>query len=50
MFGLPKPPGDEARDRIELVYPISVDKAQGSQFARIAMVVSKSQNLDHASL
>jgi exodeoxyribonuclease V alpha subunit len=43
-------PGDEARDRIELAYAISVHKAQGSQFARVAVVVVKSPNLDHALL
>lgn len=41
---------DDARDRIELAYAISVHKAQGSQFARVAVLVSKSQNLDHALL
>jgi exodeoxyribonuclease V alpha subunit len=43
-------PADEARDRIELAYAISVHKAQGSQFARVAVVVGKSRNLDHALL
>jgi len=41
---------DEARDRIELAYAISVHKAQGSQFARVAVAVGKSQLLDHALL
>ncbi|WP_431276452.1 AAA family ATPase [Variovorax ureilyticus] len=37
-----------ARDRIEHAYAISVHKAQGSQFKRIAVVISRSRLLDHA--
>lgn len=39
---------NEVRDKIELAYAISVHKAQGSQFKRIAVVVGKSRVLDHA--
>lgn len=34
--------------RIELAYAIGVHKAQGSQFKRVAIAVSKSRLLDHA--
>lgn len=43
-------PRDDVRERIELAYAISVHKAQGSQFARVAVVVGKSLLLDHALL
>ena len=39
---------DEVRDRIDLAYAISVHKAQGSQFAKVAVVIAKSPLLDHA--
>ena len=38
----------ELVDRIDLAYAISVHKAQGSQFKRVAVVVGKSRLLDHA--
>jgi len=34
--------------RVELAYAVSVHKAQGSQFRRVAFVIAKSQLLDHA--
>ena len=34
--------------RVELAYAISVHKAQGSQFKRVAIVIAKSRLLDHA--
>lgn len=37
-----------ARDRIAHAYAISVHKAQGSQFKRIAVVIGRSRLLDHA--
>jgi exodeoxyribonuclease V alpha subunit len=40
--------GAELLDRIDLAYAISVHKAQGSQFKRVAVVVGKSRLLDHA--
>jgi exodeoxyribonuclease V alpha subunit len=40
----------DVRDRIELAYAISVHKAQGSQFDRVAIVVGRSRLLDHALL
>lgn len=41
-------PAAEVADRLDLAYAISVHKAQGSQFRRIAVVVAKSRILDHA--
>ncbi|RRH81162.1 exonuclease V [Variovorax beijingensis] len=41
-------PLDDADERLELAYGISVHKAQGSQFERVAVVVSESRVLDHA--
>ncbi|EEG07332.1 AAA family ATPase [Pseudogulbenkiania ferrooxidans] len=41
-------PATEVRDRLELAYAISVHKAQGSQFRRVAVVITKSRILDHA--
>lgn len=38
----------EVADRLELAYAISVHKAQGSQFRRVAIVVTPSRILDHA--
>ena len=38
----------EVADRLELAYAISVHKAQGSQFRRVAVVVTPSRILDHA--
>jgi exodeoxyribonuclease V alpha subunit len=38
----------EVRERIEHAYAISVHKAQGSQFRRVAVVVGESRLLDHA--
>lgn len=38
----------EVPGRIELAYAISVHKAQGSQFKRVAVVVGKSRLLDHS--
>ncbi len=40
----------EVPGRIELAYAISVHKAQGSQFKRVAVVVGKSRLLDHSLL
>ena len=37
-----------ARERIEYAYAISVHKAQGSQFKRIAVVIGRCRLLDHA--
>jgi hypothetical protein len=37
-------------DRIELAYCISVDKAQGSQFANVIMPVTQSFNFDRTTL
>lgn len=39
---------NELVGRVELAYAISVHKAQGSQFRRVAVVITKSQLLDHA--
>ncbi|MFL9905875.1 AAA family ATPase [Paraburkholderia sp. RL17-337-BIB-A] len=39
---------DEVSGRIELAYAISVHKAQGSQFGRVVIVLSKSRLLDHS--
>ena len=39
---------EELAGRLELAYAISVHKAQGSQFNRVAVAVTKSQILDHA--
>lgn len=41
-------PMAEVAERLELAHAISVHKAQGSQFRRIAVVVTKSRILDHA--
>ena len=41
-------PIGEVVDRLELAYAISVHKAQGSQFRRVAVVVTPSRILDHA--
>ncbi|KAF1075462.1 AAA family ATPase [Halodesulfovibrio sp. MK-HDV] len=41
-------PAAEAAERLELAYAISVHKAQGSQFDRVAVVVTQSRILDHA--
>jgi exodeoxyribonuclease V alpha subunit len=41
-------PATEISERLELAYAISVHKAQGSQFPRVAVVVTKSRILDHA--
>lgn len=38
----------EISDRLELAYAISVHKAQGSQFRRVAVAVTPSRILDHA--
>lgn len=43
-------PVAEVADRLDLAYAISVHKAQGSQFRRVAVVVTKSRILDHALL
>lgn len=39
---------NEIRQKIELAYAISVHKAQGSQFGRVAIAVSKSRILDNS--
>lgn len=41
-------PVAEVPDRLDLAHAISVHKAQGSQFRRVAVVVTKSRILDHA--
>lgn len=41
-------PVAEVPDRLDLAHAISVHKAQGSQFRRVALVVTKSRILDHA--
>jgi exodeoxyribonuclease V alpha subunit len=41
-------PAPDVPGRIELAYAISVHKAQGSQFKRVVVVVSKSRLLDHS--
>lgn len=41
-------PTNEVSDRLELAYAISVHKAQGSQFRRVAVVITRSRILDHA--
>lgn len=41
-------PAAEVAERLELAYAISVHKAQGSQFRRVAVVVTPSRILDHA--
>ena len=41
-------PVAEVADRLTLAHAISVHKAQGSQFRRVAAVVSKSRILDHS--
>jgi exodeoxyribonuclease V alpha subunit len=41
-------PYDEVEERLDLAYAISVHKAQGSQFKRVAVVVTKTRILDHA--
>ena len=41
-------PVAEIVDRLALAHAISVHKAQGSQFRRVAVVVNKSRILDHA--
>lgn len=38
----------EVVDRLELAYAISVHKVQGSQFRRVAVVITPSRILDHA--
>jgi exodeoxyribonuclease V alpha subunit len=38
----------EITNRLELAYAISVHKAQGSQFRRVAVVITQSRILDHA--
>ncbi len=38
----------ELADRLELAYAISTHKAQGSQFKRVAVVITPSRILDHA--
>ncbi len=38
----------EVRERLEHAYAISVHKAQGSQFRRVAIVVGRSRLLDHS--
>lgn len=38
----------ETRGRIELAYAISVHKAQGSEFKRVAVVVAENRILDHS--
>ncbi|NUX98836.1 AAA family ATPase [Paraburkholderia sp. JPY169] len=39
---------EELRGRIELAYAISVHKAQGSQFKRVAIAIQQSRVLDHS--
>ena len=41
-------PQGDLDERLELAYAISVHKAQGSQFKRVAVVISASRILDHA--
>jgi len=41
-------PSEELEASIDLAYAISVHKAQGSQFNRVAIVVTKSRNMDHS--
>jgi exodeoxyribonuclease V alpha subunit len=41
-------PCGDLEERLDLAYAISVHKAQGSQFKRVAVVVTKSRVLDHA--
>lgn len=41
-------PAEEIPGRLELAYAISVHKAQGSQFGRVVVVVSKSRLLEHS--
>lgn len=41
-------PASQLAERIELAYSITVHKAQGSQFRRVAVPVVKSKILDHA--
>lgn len=41
-------PAAEVAERLDLAYAISVHKAQGSQFRRVAVVVTPSRILDHA--
>lgn len=41
-------PASEVTERLELAYAISVHKAQGSQFRRVAVVITRSRILDHA--
>ena len=41
-------PKTEVIDRLQLAYALSVHKAQGSQFQRVAVVITKSKVLDHA--
>lgn len=41
-------PVAEVPDRLDLAHAISVHKAQGSQFRRVALVVTKSRILDHS--
>jgi exodeoxyribonuclease V alpha subunit len=43
-------PANELPGRIELAYAISVHKAQGSQFKRVAVVVGRSRILDHSMI
>lgn len=39
---------EEVSGRLELAYAVSVHKAQGSQFKRVAVVVSRGRLLDHS--
>lgn len=39
---------DELPGRLELAYAISVHKAQGSQFKRVVVIISKTRLLDHS--
>lgn len=43
-------PSADVPDRLDLAYAISVHKAQGSQFKRVAVVVARSRILDHSLL
>lgn len=40
--------GNEVGQKVGLAYAISVHKAQGSQFERVAIVVQRSRLLNHA--
>ncbi|MBO2959233.1 AAA family ATPase [Burkholderia pseudomallei] len=41
-------PAGEVSERLDLAYAISVHKAQGSQFRRVAVAITKTRILDHA--